>query len=146
MVKLVTKKFQKIFQILIVYAEKKVPYQPPLVNVVFECPHEHIFTFTQSLYSNFNRIDFRSKTDILTSIDFIRCFHKFVSRIFSTNFSPLSCWKRKPTPYWSKTGFVFSVYHLPFIIMNISKKNSEFETGETIWWICYLLELIPKWQ
>ena len=69
-VKLEFKKFQKIFQILIVYAEKKVPYQPPPScqrNFWMTPPQELIFTLTQSLYSNFNRIDFRSKTDILTS-------------------------------------------------------------------------------
>ena len=44
-------------------------------------------------------------------IKFIRCFHQFVQRIFSTKFS--SVWAveiRKQTSYWSKRGVFFPVY------------------------------------
>ena len=76
----------------------------------------------------------------ITSYKFIRCFHQYVSLIFSAIFLNLISWKRKQTSYWSKTHF--------FLSLSVEKKNnkrlykifvdSEFEIGETTWWIRYL--------
>ena len=80
---------------------------------------------------------------LISSIEFIRCFHQFIPRIFTTKlsqfelvwavekenklligpkqfFSQFASWKRKNNKY-SLKNFV----------------DMEFEIGETIWWIRY---------
>ena len=70
--------------------------------------------------------------------EFIRCFHQFVSRIFSTNFSQFE--KESKLLIGPKQGFFsqcaswkrkYNKYSLKKIV------DSEFKIREIIWWICY---------
>ena len=67
------------------------------------------------------------------SNEFIRSFHQFLSRkFFHEFFLSLSSWKRRQTLYCPQTVFFLSLPAKKFI-------DSEFEIGETIWWILYYL-------
>ena len=70
------------------------------------------------------------------------------SPIFFTTFFPqfflsLSSWKRKQICYWSKIVFFSQIASWKRNDNKYAFKelvDSEFDIGETIWWICYRLE------
>ena len=66
-------------------------------------------------------------------------FHEFFHKFFSV-------WATKQISYWSKTVFFLSLSFEKEIITDICWKKiveSEFEIGETIWWIRYLKHILP---
>ena len=76
-----------------------------------------------------------------TCIEFIICFHQFVSRIFSMNLSQFEQLKKEnklciigPKRLFFSLFVIWKRKHNKYSLKN---PDSEFKTGETIWWICY---------
>ena len=72
--------------------------------------------------------------------EFIKCFHQFVSRIFSMNLSQFEQFKKKFLIGPKQFFFLSLRVEKEIMIRHSLKKfvESEFEVGETIWWIRYL--------
>ena len=85
------------------------------------------------VFIDFARIYFK------ISNEFIRCFHHFVSPIFSMNFSQFEQLKKKTNSLLVQNSFFLSLPVEKEISTNICKKivDSEFEIIETIGWIGY---------
>ena len=106
-------------------------------HIVEEILWRIMFVFLNCLQLNWKlRWRMEEIRDLWTVKEFIKCFHQFISRIFSTNFSQFE--QLKPNFFLVQNSFFFLVCKLKQKYRKIFLKNCRI--GIRVWWN-YLMNL-----